>query len=249
MKTILFMFLLCCICCLSCSDEQNTNSAELNVVENKTFEKLSSSELREQLLDYLNNSVKTRATFVDVGVDYDLGTQEILRPQMQTASEEMIVVRSKTDANNIMAFYKENGVIENCLIIECDQNAEEALEESMFTCYDSNKTPIFKAVVDKRNNTCNVLEIYDGLDDILARGGSWGCNMSLGLAGALWSTAFGMVTAGAGFVVAVGWCVMQSWLCSSNVISRPPIELLDTTKLVPIIKDSITEDIKLLPLR
>lgn len=36
-----------------------------------------------------------------------------------------------------------------------------------------------------------------GLDDLTARGGNWGCNVSLGLAGALWSTAFGMVTAGA----------------------------------------------------
>ena len=61
----------------------------------------------------------------------------------------MIVVRSKMDANNIMAFYKENGVIENCLIIECAQNAEDALEETMFTCYDSNNIPIFKAMVNK----------------------------------------------------------------------------------------------------
>ena len=60
MKAIFFMFLLCCICCLSCSDEQNTLSEEQNVIENKTFEKVSSLELKQQLLDYLNNSVKTR---------------------------------------------------------------------------------------------------------------------------------------------------------------------------------------------
>ena len=63
MKAIFFMFLLCCICCLSCSDEQNTLSEEQNVIENKTFEKVSSLELKQQLLDYLNNSVKTRTTF------------------------------------------------------------------------------------------------------------------------------------------------------------------------------------------
>ena len=164
MKAIFFMFLLCCICCLSCSDEQNTLSEEQNVIENKTFEKVSSLELKQQLLDYLNNSVKTRTTFNNAEMNYDLGMQEILRPQIQTFGEEMIVVRSKMDANNIMAFYKENGVIENCLIIECAQNAEDALEETMFTCYDSNNIPIFKAMVNKRNNTCNVLEIYDGPD-------------------------------------------------------------------------------------
>ena len=158
------------------------------------------------------------------------------------------------DANNIMAFYKENGVIENCLIIECAQNAEDALEETMFTCYDSNNIPIFKAMVNKRNNTCNVLEIYDGLDGLTARGGNWGCNVSLGLAGALWSTAFGMVTAGAGFVVAVGWCVLQTWLCSSRVVSRRPTEIqIDTIEFKPMERDddSIARDTigKLLPLR
>lgn len=118
MKAIFFMFLLCCICCLSCSDEQNTLSEEQNVIENKTFEKVSSLELKQQLLDYLNNSVKTRTTFNNAEMNYDLGMQEILRPQIQAFGEEMIVVRSKMDANNIMAFYKENGVIENCLIID-----------------------------------------------------------------------------------------------------------------------------------
>lgn len=129
MKAIFFMFLLCCICCLSCSDEQNTLSEEQNVIENKTFEKVSSLELKQQLLDYLNNSVKTRTTFNNAEMNYDLGMQEILRPQIQTFGEEMIVVRSKMDANNIMAFYKENGVIENCLIIECAQKAEMHLKK------------------------------------------------------------------------------------------------------------------------
>jgi len=120
---------------------------EQNVIENKTFEKVSSLELKQQLLDYLNNSVKTRTTFNNAEMNYDLGMQEILRPQIQTFGEEMIVVRSKMDANNIMAFYKENGVIENCLIIECAQNAEDALEETMFTCYDSNNIPIFNLIL------------------------------------------------------------------------------------------------------
>ena len=163
MKAIFFMFLLCCICCLSCSDEQNTLSEEQNVIENKTFEKVSSLELKQQLLDYLNNSVKTRTTFNNAEMNYDLGMQEILRPQIQTFGEEMIVVRSKMDA-------------------------------------------------------------------------------------------FGMVTAGAGFVVAVGWCVLQTWLCSSRVVSRPPTEIqIDTIEFKPMERDddSIARDTigKLLPLR
>ena len=56
MKAIFFMFLLCCICCLSCSDEQNTLSEEQNVIENKTFEKVSSLELAEFNLQMQQNS-------------------------------------------------------------------------------------------------------------------------------------------------------------------------------------------------
>ena len=51
MKAIFFMFLICCICCLSWSDEENTLSEEQNVIENKTFEKVSSLELKQKLLD------------------------------------------------------------------------------------------------------------------------------------------------------------------------------------------------------
>ena len=48
----------------------------------------------------------SRTTFNNAEMNYDLGMQEILRPQIQTFGEEMIVVRSKMDANNIMALLK-----------------------------------------------------------------------------------------------------------------------------------------------
>ncbi len=42
---------------------------------------------------------------------------------------------------------------------------------------------------------------------------AWGCGISIGIVGALWSTAFGMVSAGAGFVV--GDCISHCSLCRS----------------------------------
>lgn len=229
MKTKSIFYLLVFLCGFSCSEEENS----LKSVESKTLEKVSSVTLKQQLLGYLNSTVKTRASCIELGTTYNFETQEIVRPPIQVANEEMIVVRDKTNANNIMAFYKENDIIENCLIIECLENTTEEFENRMFTCYDCDKTPIFRAIVDRKNDTCNVIEIYDGLENLLARGGSWGCNMSLGLAGAVWSTAFGMVTAGAGFAVAVGWGVLQTWLCSSNRIYRvPPPVKMDTVLLL-----------------
>ena len=54
--------------------------------------------------------------------------------------------------------------------------------------------------------------------------------------------------------MAVGWCVLQTWLCSSRVVSRPPTEIqIDTIEFKPMERDddSIARDTigKLLPLR
>ena len=46
-----------------------------------------------------------------------------------------------------------------------------------------------------------------------ASAGDWACNLGLGTAGLIWSTAAGMATAGAGFVVGLGWVAFQTWLC------------------------------------
>lgn len=43
----------------------------------RLLKKVSSLELKQQLLDYLNNSVKTRTTFNNAEMNYDLGMQEI----------------------------------------------------------------------------------------------------------------------------------------------------------------------------
>ncbi len=43
---------------------------------------------------------------------------------------------------------------------------------------------------------------------------AWGCGISIGIVGALWSTAFGMVSAGAGFVVGVAYTALAIAACA-----------------------------------
>lgn len=42
---------------------------------------------------------------------------------------------------------------------------------------------------------------------------AWGCGISLGIVGGLWSTAAGMVSAGAGFVVGMAWTIAAIKAC------------------------------------
>lgn len=46
-----------------------------------------------------------------------------------------------------------------------------------------------------------------------ASAADWACNLGLGTAGLIWFTATGMATAGAGFVVGLGWLAFQTWHC------------------------------------
>lgn len=217
MKTKLLKYVLCCLCC-SCSEIQH-DCINSELVEKRPYEVVRDVNLQHELLSYLNVAVITRASSVVTAPEenYDLSVQEIYCPQSQTSNEEMVVVRNKNNNNNVMAFYKENGVISNCLIIEeCKQDFMTSSNETVFLCRDGDNTPIFKAKINEVDHTCNVVEIYSGINKVQSSGRNWGCNLSLGVCGALWSTAFGMVTVGAGFVVGIAWCVFQTWICSTS---------------------------------
>lgn len=41
----------------------------------------------------------------------------------------------------------------------------------------------------------------------------WACNLSLGTAGLIWTTAASIASAGAGVIVGAAWLVFQTWLC------------------------------------
>ena len=100
-----FLFILCSFL-FSCSNNLNIND---EIQEYKTYEKVNSSTLQQQILDYLGQKTLTRNSSPTTPFEptdiYDITTQEIVCPN-PNSDETMIVVRNVTDANNIMAFYK-----------------------------------------------------------------------------------------------------------------------------------------------
>lgn len=58
--------------------------------------------------------------------------------------------------------------------------------------------------------------IFDSTYNVATRSSfGWVCNMSLGTAGLIWSTAAGMVSAGAGFVVGLAYTAFTYWCCDT----------------------------------
>lgn len=236
MKTgIIFLSILCCFH-LSCSNSLNIDNEEQ---EHVCYEKVNNMILRQKILDYLEQVASTRSSSTEVVFKpeelYDFENLEIVHSQ--NSNEEMVVVRNIMNANNVMAFYKDNGVIRNCLIVEyipkIDLNTP---NEMPFVCRDNNNIPIFKAVINGDNNTCKVVEIFTGFDQINAGVRNWGCNLSLGLSGIIWSTAAGMAATGAGVVVGIAWLVFQTWAFDAAVSHETTLE--DTESAV-FVNDSI----------
>lgn len=232
-KVTIFLFVLCvALCAISCSverDESKNSSIKSGIF---TFEKKSNVELEQQLVAFLNKR-KTRASFNggygnvnNFSQSYAIATQEVLR-NTQT-NEELVVVRSCLNSNNVMAFHRENGKINNCLIVECQLGMNVLSKEIPFVCKDENGIPLFDATLSQETQTFNVTHIFDEMSNVDSSQRNWGCNVSLGLCGALWSTAFGMVTAGAGFVVGIAWTIFQTWACSSPSLVMPKWEYCDT---------------------
>ena len=232
-----FLFILCSFL-FSCSNNLNIND---EIQEYKTYEKVNSSTLQQQILDYLGQKTLTRNSSPTTPFEptdiYDITTQEIVCPN-PNSDETMIVVRNVTDANNIMAFYKKNDTIESCLIIEYNQTVS-TTNETSFICKDQDNIPIFKAIINNTNETCEVVEIYEGIELINTKTKNWGCNLALGLSGIIWSTAASTASMGVGVVVAIGWLVFQTWACDVATSSTTvPDETPDTDETVPVSEDS-----------
>ena len=238
MKSKASFFFILCSFLFSCSNNLNIND---EIQEYKTYEKVNSSTLQQQILDYLGQKTLTRNSSPTTPFEptdiYDITTQEIVCPN-PNSDETMIVVRNVTDANNIMAFYKKNDTIESCLIIEYNQTVS-TTNETSFICKDQDNIPIFKAIINNTNETCEVVEIYEGIELINTKTKNWGCNLALGLSGIIWSTAASTASMGVGVVVAIGWLVFQTWACDVATSSTTvPDETPDTDETVPVSEDS-----------
>lgn len=243
MKKILF--LLSCIFFISCSENQDYENKEKQ--ESQSYQIVKSQELQLELLNYLSkNTSKTRNSPVVTkpAETYEFSTQEIICPQNQSSDEQMIVVRGKNNRNNAIAFFKRDNTIENCLVVEQQPNTT-STEGNTFVCRDDNNAFLFKAMINNENTTCNVIEIDENnIAQMQLSGRSWGCNLALGTAGVIWSTAAGMIAPGIGALVGFAWCAFQTWACNSTSSATEetaiyPNDSTATTIPISIIPDTI----------
>ena len=83
----------------------------------------------------------------------------------------------------------------------------------MFTVYNEFDEPIISGIFDTIHRLSQITQIYNNDTPTRASVAAWGCTLSLGIVGGIWSTAAGMVSAGAGFAVGMAYTVMAMGFC------------------------------------
>lgn len=87
------------------------------------------------------------------------------------------------------------------------------VEEIHFTAYNEKEEPIMSGVYDTVNSQMEITNIFDNVIETRASVAAWGCGLALGVVGGMWSTAAGMVSAGAGFIVGLSYTAMAIAMC------------------------------------
>ncbi|MDH6313075.1 hypothetical protein M2137_001862 [Parabacteroides sp. PFB2-10] len=82
-----------------------------------------------------------------------------------------------------------------------------------FTGYNELGEPLMSGIFDIENQFMQITDVYGNVVFTKASAAAWGCGLSIGLVGAIWSTAAGMVSAGAGFVVGMSYTAMAIAVC------------------------------------
>lgn len=82
-----------------------------------------------------------------------------------------------------------------------------------FTAYNEKGEPIMSGVYDTVNSQMEITNIFDNVIETRASVAAWGCGLALGVVGGMWSTAAGMVSAGAGFIVGLSYTAMAIAMC------------------------------------
>ncbi len=143
-------------------------------------------------------------------IDKDFYTEGYLCTSATSSLKSEIYVDA-TNQETISYVIGKNGEVAQILKIQVDSYMSDKV--CAFTVYDEFDEPIMSGVFDTVNQYSQITNVYG--DNVVSRASvaAWGCNISLGLVGAMWSTAFGMVSAGAGFVVGMSYTVMAMAVC------------------------------------
>lgn len=82
-----------------------------------------------------------------------------------------------------------------------------------FTALNELNEPVMSGVYNTVNSQIEITDIYG--NDVVTRASAaaWGCGLAMGIAGGIWSTAAGMVSAGAGFIVGLSYTAMAIAMC------------------------------------
>lgn len=82
-----------------------------------------------------------------------------------------------------------------------------------FIAYNELEEPLMEGIFDTDKEVIEITNVYE--NDVLSRASTkaWLCNMSIGLAGVIMSTAAGTITAGAGMVVGLSYTALAVAAC------------------------------------
>lgn len=131
--------------------------------------------------------------------------------QTSPLKTEVLVNKNNQEAYTYML--DENGNVVNTMKFKINSFISEGI--CTFTASDENGEPIMSGVYDTVNNKMKITDIYaKGIATRKASLGNWGCGLCIGIVGGIWSTAAGMVSAGAGFVVGMAYTAMAIGMCS-----------------------------------
>lgn len=130
---------------------------------------------------------------------------------------------SETSSLKLEVYPNENNLETSCYMVDNDGNVLHLLKFKIdsfiqdgicnFTASNEFNEPIMSGVYDTVNSKIEINNIYG--NDVVTRASvaAWGCGLAMGLVGGVWSTAAGMVSMGAGFVVGMSYTAMAIATC------------------------------------
>lgn len=150
-----------------------------------------------------------------VGTRSEVDTDEFSNGYLCTSETSSLRLEVFPNENNQEAFaymVDKDGVALYLLKFKINSFVSEGV--CTFTASNEENEPIMSGVYDTVKNQIEITNIYG--NDAISRAslGEWGCGLAMGIAGGIWSTAAGMVSAGAGFLVGLSYTAMAIAMCS-----------------------------------
>lgn len=150
-------------------------------------------------------AAQTRSEVLDGGLQYGyLCTSE-------TSSLRLEVFPSSDNLETLCYMIDSDGEIQRLIYVKVDSYIADGV--CRFTMLNEIDEPIASGIYDTLNKQIEVTDIYGNDAITRASAKAWACNMAIGVAGGIWSTAAGMASAGAGFVVGLAYTALAVQVC------------------------------------